>query len=178
MFTLWSSLPFVPLQSKDAVYVTARSGVRRTRRACRPSAGLFDPHTGRDVPACEGGRPKDPAMRRHRIQSKRPGSRALLGVASRQDRCLAERRVFLLPRPSRSSLWRLARDRVSRKATHRRASPHARSHVSTTRGATGAVNRPAFRMPFGARKAKEDRRALEPDKPQGDDACLEVRPSP
>ena len=33
----------------------------------------------------------------------------------------AERRLFLFPRRSWLSLWRLARDRVTRKGTHRRA---------------------------------------------------------
>jgi hypothetical protein len=36
------------------------------------------------------------------------------------------------------------------------------------------VNRPVFRTPLAGESGREDRRALEPDKPRGDDACLYV----
>ena len=50
-----------------------------------------------------------------------------------------------------------------------------------THGAAGAVNRPAFRTPLRGKtegNRRKDRRALEPDKPRGDDACLNLKPSP
>ena len=90
----------------------------------------------------------------------------------------AERRVFLFPRPSRSSLRRLARDRVTRKATHRRASPVHGAICPSTRGAAGAANRPAFRMSLRAKEGEEDRRALRRIKSGSDFARLHAAVMP
>jgi hypothetical protein len=37
------------------------------------------------------------------------------------------------------------------------------------------VTRPAFRTPYPGKEGKSDRRALEPDKTRGDDACRFLR---
>ena len=46
-----------------------------------------------------------------------------------------------------------------------------------THGAAGAVKRPAFRTSPLGKTDENNRRALEPDKPQGDEVCLNLRPS-
>ena len=134
--------------------------MRRSRRVCGPfvQGGVAQmprslQSSERTMTRIRGGRPKDPAIRRCKDSVKAPRHVAPLGVASRQDRCVRNAGVKLVP----VLLF------------------FACVHPSHARRPHRHGDTPGVLRGLWARKAKEMTGRPEPDFKRGDDARLDWR---